>query len=93
MRIEKPKVTYTKPNGIKCTSEWRITMELKPCPFCGGKVKILKRKRYKLEWIVGCQNEVECILGLQNMRDIVPWYSRKYKAIKAWNRRAKESYE
>jgi len=59
------------------------TLELKPCPFCGSKAKLVKTQ--KKEYFVGCTRigncygnpACECNLG----------YKYKKDAIELWNRR------
>jgi Lar family restriction alleviation protein len=57
-----------------------MTNELKPCPFCGGRVEIIKNHLYGT--VVGytpyCQ---KCGCELKQ-------YGSKQNAEKAWNRRA-----
>ena len=51
--------------------------QLKPCPFCGGKAKVILFMR---NYGVAC---TKCLGG------IVPHHEQtKHEAIKAWNRRA-----
>lgn len=55
-------------------------IELKPCPFCGGKVGIKKSKIFEDTWILGC---LSCTAAYASA-------GSKEKAVKAWNRRAPE---
>ena len=64
--------------------------DMKPCPFCGGKARLLTRqiatndnpifREWKYEYIVKCN---KC-------RASVGHYSQSETAKKAWNRRAKD---
>lgn len=60
------------------------TVELKPCPFCGGKADVLIVPSYleggKSGWLV------KCLCGCCNQ---MPHMS-KQEAMEAWNRRVKE---
>ena len=59
-----------------------ITMaELKPCPFCGGKAKLLSRGglHYVVCWEKACR-----------ITPRTTWHNTKEKAIEAWNRRAED---
>lgn len=53
--------------------------ELKPCPFCGGKAKLIEIQE------VGCFRVLceDCPTSVGKY-----WYYKKQDAIKAWNRRA-----
>ena len=57
-------------------------MELKPCPFCGGKADI-EHKRNLLTWIVQCSNN-SCQASYMIGAD----FETEEAAIEAWNRRA-----
>lgn len=62
-----------------------MNIELKPCPFCGGKARIRKWKRDG--YVVRCK---DC--GAQGTPFyICEWHDTKYiaqgKAAEAWNRR------
>ena len=59
---------------------------LKPCPFCGGKGKVMNRSGMYLSSFVFC---VEC--GSQSREfKVSTSYSSDEKAIEAWNRRAND---
>lgn len=54
--------------------------ELKPCPFCGGNVKIYQN--YMYQYNLQCE-KCHCVVWTENCRSIV--------AVKeAWNRRAEK---
>lgn len=54
--------------------------ELKPCPFCGGKVEIVENYLYgKLVGYTPCCRKCDCELKT---------YTSKQNAKKAWNRRS-----
>lgn len=60
-------------------------IELKPCPFCGGKAETSeqttdKGNKFAFGWI-GCQ-QCQCFINYINN------YTGKTKAAEAWNRRA-----
>jgi hypothetical protein len=57
--------------------------ELKPCPFCGGKPKLVHTKATIDTYQVGCFNDLrKC-----KVRPETIWYRRERYAITAWNRR------
>ena len=55
-----------------------MTVNLKPCPFCGGDGEI---RSEGAEWFVACFDEEEC--GAEGHRALADDY-----AIECWNRRA-----
>lgn len=55
-------------------------MELKPCPFCGGKAEIRRDHELERMYVVVCTN---CPTDVGRM-----WFWKKQDAINAWNRRA-----
>ena len=66
-------------------------MKLKPCPFCGSKARLVRRKSNGA-FDIGCENldcygwnctEEDCVLCKDG-------YVKKEEAIKAWNRRIEE---
>ena len=63
-------------------------IELKPCPFCGGKARI--RKVCKLVYAVRC---ADCGATGTSF-GVKPWHSTKFiaqgHAIKAWERRVSD---
>ena len=65
--------------------------ELKKCPFCGNKARIIKRKS-KL-WDIGC-SFIDCtvwICGDKKCKSCVDGYILKSKAIESWNRRLSDA--
>ena len=63
----------------KETEEWKVRMiELKRCPFCGGKATI--DNNGSTVWWVECNNDCQIQPG-------TPVFSKPSKAIEAWNRR------
>ena len=56
-------------------------MELKPCPFCGGKAKYIYRLPYSA---VVCQ---KCKVATRLFVDYYEQQDGKAEAIEAWNRR------
>jgi Lar family restriction alleviation protein len=61
----------------------RKKVELKPCPFCGGKSIITKHhNRFCEWWIVSCP---KC-----HISQIGSEYEFSFEAIEAWNRRAND---
>lgn len=70
-----------------------MTNKLKPCPFCGGKAHLWKRKCSKTKYTIGCDN-IDCILWIPkdvSLR-ILHNYGMCYVNIKdlfsAWNKRS-----
>lgn len=60
-------------------------MELKPCPFCGSEVEIVKDK----DWLGMEEFRIEC--PNQECQWLVITAEGLSEGVKAWNRRAKES--
>lgn len=63
--------------------------ELKPCPFCGGEVEIVKDKRWPKwldhgidAWHVECKNSDCVIYQVDNN-----YYRQRKEAVEMWNRR------
>lgn len=64
--------------GYFGTRRWRKMTKLKPCPFCGGKARLVP---YGDEhYFVSCTNIKCCATASRHMQN-------KDEAIKAWNRR------
>lgn len=61
---------------------------LKPCPFCGGKAKIVKCPCGDLKhlYVVGCLEDDSCF---GNVNHITMIFVTEELAKEAWNRRAK----
>ena len=63
-------------------------MELKPCPFCGGKANLLFYTHYSgiKSWTVRCENK--CAVTCGHVDEKGKWHpTPQKKAIEAWNRR------
>lgn len=60
-------------------------MELKPCPFCGGKAYITQTLSQTSRFVVGCFGD--CFVELPLL------YSTREDAIEAWNRRVTDGTE
>ena len=63
-------------------------IKLKPCPFCGKKPSVVKR-RFDDEsdnYTVKCAN-TRCGVFVETI-----WRSKKEESIKTWNKRADEAY-
>lgn len=58
-----------------------MTIELKPCPFCGSKGEINYREGLEA-WVVECSNHF-CMASYMIGMD----YDTEEEAIEAWNRR------
>lgn len=58
-----------------------MSVELKPCPFCGGKA-ILKKNRYSSGYYVTCLSHKCSMIVATCQRET------KEEAAEAWNRRA-----
>lgn len=58
-------------------------LELKPCPFCGGKAEIATGSVFMWEHIIVCKN---CGASSKTVIGITLSQARE-KAIEAWNRR------
>ncbi len=59
-----------------------MAIDLKPCPFCGGKAVISKIVGL---WIVGCNHDFLCY---GNINHVTLLHITQEQAIEAWNRRA-----
>lgn len=61
--------------------------ELKPCPFCGKKPKIVKNKAFTE---INNSNfyKIGCISNSCLINPISGWSTDKSKLIKSWNKRA-----
>ena len=61
----------------------KYTTQLKPCPFCGGKVNTTWNTKY--DWQIACENE-SCFLH----EDVILYkaFETEEAAVEAWNRRA-----
>lgn len=58
--------------------------ELKPCPFCGGKAKIYRKK------IMFIYEEDAYMIYCKNCQAQVRYSNREEIAIEEWNRRTKD---
>ena len=57
-----------------------MATELKPCPFCGGTVSVVKVNNI---WYRVCCDDCPCEMGRY-------WFHSRAEAIEAWNRRAED---
>lgn len=65
-----------------------MDVELLPCPFCGGRAKVMRMdylNEMQTVWGVFCERDLdaECAHG-----HYIDNYATKQEAIDAWNRRA-----
>ena len=66
--------------------------KLNPCPFCGGKARLISRKKWTCKHNIGC-SEIGCILHLPNdvklseLHNYGWTYRLKKDAVEAWNKR------
>lgn len=59
-------------------------IELKPCPFCGSEVKLVRRNRYgNISYVIVCQND-SCFMKESHNR---PSFKKVDEAIESWNKR------
>ena len=65
-------------------------LKLKPCPFCGGKAKIIKCPcgEYKDLYVVGCHKNDSCFGNINHMTMI---FISEETAAETWNRRANDA--
>ena len=64
-----------------------MTMELKPCPFCGGEAELREERGLtRTLFFVSCEND-NCGVVVETRNSVS---STKVGAIEAWNRRADE---
>lgn len=59
-------------------------LKLKPCPFCGGEAKLIKRSRKTGFYTVGGTYYIHC------KECLISTHPRKnaYNVVESWNRRA-----
>ena len=71
--------------------------ELRSCPFCGHKAKLIHRKNQPCSWAISCTSKLSDICQLyagldtkpeEDWDDIRHWFAYKQEAIDTWNRRA-----
>ena len=70
------------------TNEDKVSENVKPCPFCGGKaniVKIPEGLNYAGLYVVGCDDDMMC---LGNINHFTMIFTGEESATEAWNRRA-----
>lgn len=61
--------------------------EMRPCPFCGGKVEPLPEKEWdeSITWGAYCNGDPDCFINSTNAH-----YETRDELIEAWNKRAKQ---
>lgn len=73
--------------------------ELKPCPFCGSKAKLIHRPKKISSWAISCTSKLADDCQLYSGQDTRPekdwddvryWFANKDEAIKTWNTRASQ---
>jgi hypothetical protein len=72
------------------------SVELKPCPFCGGEAKLWHRRRQETKYTIGCMNS-DCFVWiptdvyLSELHNYAPCFRYLSDAVNSWNTRAKDT--
>lgn len=69
------------------------SIELKPCPFGGGKAKLWHRRRQQTKYAVGCMKDdcyawVPADVRLSALHNYAPCFRYLTDAVNSWNIRA-----
>ena len=67
-----------------------MSIELKPCPFCGGEANTFQTRWTNNRWYTCCPS-CETICGLPDGYDFVGKYDTEAEAAEAWNTRAERT--
>lgn len=67
-----------------------MSIELKPCPFCGGEAHTFQTRWTNNRWYTCCPS-CETICGLPDGYDFVGKYDTEAEAAEAWNIRAERT--
>lgn len=67
-----------------------MSIELKPCPFCGGEANTFQTRWTNNRWYTCCPS-CETICGLPDGDEFVGKYDTEAEAAEAWNTRAERT--
>jgi hypothetical protein len=72
------------------------SLELKPCPFCGGEAKLWHRRRQETKYTIGCLNSdcfvwIPADVHLSKLHNYAPCFRYLADAVNSWNTRVEDA--